>query len=256
MNIRILFTTLCIVFSAQFITAQKSYDALVYEGNKSFDNKKYSDATSKYLDAIQKNQSNFSAHYNLGNALYKDGKFEEAQAEYTKAQQLAKNSDDKAAALNNLGNAHMKLNQPEKAAEFYKKSLKQKPNNESTRKNFEIAKLKQEQKDKKNSKDDQKDKPNQKQEGDKKEEDKKQGGNKEEDKKEKGKQPNGNDKGDDQKGDAPTENKKKEEDGKNSIPKDLENAILNRASNKERETARRILNKNSNSVPLSNDKDW
>ena len=40
------------------------------------------------------------------------------------------------------------------------------------------------------------------------------------------------------------------------MPIDLEDAILNRVGNKERETAKRILNKNSYSMPQSNEKDW
>ena len=47
---------------------------------------------------------------------------------------------------------------------------------------------------------------------------------------------------------------KKSDDGK--MPEDLEKSILNRVENKERETAKRILNKNSYSMPQSNDKDW
>jgi hypothetical protein len=37
----------------------------------------------------------------------------------------------------------MQMNQPEKAADYYKKSLKQNPKSEATRKNYEIAKLKE-----------------------------------------------------------------------------------------------------------------
>jgi hypothetical protein len=37
----------------------------------------------------------------------------------------------------------MQMNQPEKAADYYKQSLKQNPKSEATRKNYEIAKLKE-----------------------------------------------------------------------------------------------------------------
>jgi hypothetical protein len=40
------------------------------------------------------------------------------------------------------------------------------------------------------------------------------------------------------------------------MPKNLENAILDKINEKEKETARRILNKNSYSMPESNEKDW
>ncbi len=40
------------------------------------------------------------------------------------------------------------------------------------------------------------------------------------------------------------------------MPKNLEKAILDKINEKEKETARRILNKNSYSMPESNEKDW
>ncbi|MCB4234633.1 hypothetical protein LDL59_04585 [Kaistella anthropi] len=49
---------------------------------------------------------------------------------------------------------------------------------------------------------------------------------------------------------------KNNNDNDGKLPKDLENSILNRVENKERETAKRILNKNSYSMPQSNEKDW
>lgn len=241
MNSKSIFSLLMILFGAGIFSAQKSYDALIYEGNQNFDKKKYDAATSKYADAIQKNAKDFTAHYNLGNALYKSEKYKEAQAEFEKANQLAKNLPDKSAALHNLGNAYMKMQEPEKAAEFYKQSLKNDPYSEATRKNYEIAKLEQKQKEeqqKKGKEGEGKDDKNKGEEGDKGDQ-------------QKNKQPGGND--EENKGEDSDGNKNKEE-GK--LPKDLQDAILNRAQNKEQETARKILNKNSYSMPQSNDKDW
>ena len=48
-------------------------------------------------------------------------------------------------------------------------------------------------------------------------------------------------------------------DGKNNdgtLPKGMEDAILKKIAEKERETARRILNKDSYSIPESHEKDW
>ncbi|CAD7812176.1 Photosystem I assembly protein Ycf3 [Chryseobacterium aquaeductus] len=243
MNTKNLFLSFMIIFSfSSVMFGQKSYKTLVYEGNQKFDGKDYDGASSKYVEAVKSNEKEFTAHYNLGNALYKSKKYEEAKAEFEKAQSLSQTIPDKAAALHNLGNAYMQMDQPEKAADFYKQSLKQDPYNEATRKNFEIAKLKekenqQKNKDQKSGKggggeDQQKDKD---QKGDSKE--------KGEGQKNEGNSPEGN---------QPDQNKNNE--GK--MPKDLENAILNKVGEKEKETARRILNKNSYSMPESNEKDW
>ncbi|MBB4806012.1 tetratricopeptide (TPR) repeat protein [Chryseobacterium defluvii] len=247
MNTKIIFLSLMIAFSfSHFLYGQKNYRTLVYEGNQKFNGKDYDGASSRYMEAVQSNGNDFTAHYNLGNALYKNKKYEDAKAEFEKAQKFSQTLPDKAAALHNLGNTYMQMNQPEKAADYYKQSLKQDPYNEATRKNYEIAKLKEkENQQKKNeqnnsgkggggndqNKDDQK--------GDKKDQKQDQGNGQQ-------------NKGESDQGNNPDQNKNNE--GK--MPKDLENAILNKVSEKEKETARRILNKNSYSMPESNEKDW
>jgi hypothetical protein len=42
----------------------------------------------------------------------------------------------------------------------------------------------------------------------------------------------------------------------NKIPKDLQKLILQRSANQERETAKKLLNKNGYYSPESNTKDW
>ncbi|WP_053082672.1 tetratricopeptide repeat protein [Chryseobacterium angstadtii] len=249
MNTKIIFLSFFIAFSFSGIMfGQENYRTLVYEGNQKFNGKDYDGASSKYMEAVKVNEKDFTAHYNLGNALYKSKKYEEAKAEFDKAQKLSQTLPDKAAALHNLGNSYMQMNQPEKAADYYKQALKQDPYNEATRKNYEIAKLKekekqQQQKNEQNNSgkggggNDQN--KNDDQKGDKKDQKQDQGsGQKNEGKSEQG--------------DAP----KQDQNNEGKMPKNLENAILDKVSEKEKETARRILNKNSYSMPQSNEKDW
>ncbi|MDQ1855055.1 tetratricopeptide repeat protein [Chryseobacterium sp. WLY505] len=247
MNTKIIFLSFIVAISfSGFMFGQESYKNLVYEGNQKFDGKDYDGASSKYMEAIKSNDKDFTAHYNMGNALYKSKKYEEAKAEFEKAEKLSQTLPDKAAALHNLGNAYMQMNQPEKAADYYKKALKQDPHSEVTRKNYEIAKLKE--KEKQQQKNEQNNS---------------------------GKGGGGNDqnKGDDQKGDKDKkqdqgngpqnegksdqgDNPKQNQNNEGRMPKNLENAILDKINEKEKETARRILNKNSYSMPESNEKDW
>ncbi|WP_312390274.1 tetratricopeptide repeat protein [Chryseobacterium sp.] len=247
MNTKIIFLSLIIAFMfSGLLFGQNNYRTLVFEGNQKFNAKDYDGASAKYFEAIKSNRKDFTAHYNLGNALYKSKKYEEAKTEFERAQKLAQTLPDKAAALHNMGNTYMQMKQPEQAANFYKQALKQDPYNEATRKNYEIAKLKekenQQKKQQNNSgkggggkdqkqNDDQKGNPNDKNQD--------QGSGKQ-------------NQGESQQGKDPNQNQNNE--GK--MPKDLENAILNKVSEKERETARRILNKNSYSMPESNEKDW
>ncbi|MCW3168129.1 tetratricopeptide repeat protein [Chryseobacterium sp. 09-1422] len=245
MNTKILFLSLMIVFSfSSTLFGQKNYKTLVYEGNQKFNGKDYDGASSRYMEAVKSNEKEFTAHYNLGNALYKSKKYEEAKAEFDKAQSLSQTIPDKAAALHNLGNTYMQMNQPEKAADFYKQSLKQDPYNEATRKNFEIAKLKEKQNQQKK---DQESKSGKGGGGDDQQKNKDKNGDPKQDQGQ-GK----NNEGKSPEGDQP----EKDKNNQGKMPKDLENAILNKVSEKEKETARRILNKNSYSMPQSNEKDW
>lgn len=247
MNRNLLFTSVLLIFCTVFFSAQKSYNTLVFEGNKDFDKKNYESSSSKYMEAIKVNEKDFSAHYNLGNSLYKRKMFAEATAEYEKAEKLATTIPDKAAALYNLGNAHMQTNNSKKAAEFYKQALKQDPYNETIRKNYEIAMLKEKEKQEENKQKNNSgggggnDKNQDKNQGDEK-------GDTPQSQSGQGQQNKGEGEGDD-----PNKNKN---DNSGKLPKDLENSILNRVENKERETAKRILNKNSYSMPQSNEKDW
>lgn len=245
MNTKIFFLSFITAFLCSgYLSGQENYRTLVYEGNEKFNKKDYDAASSLYLEAIKKNDKDFTAHYNLGNALYKSRKYEEARAEFEKAQRLSQTLADKSAALHNLGNTYMQLQKPEKAAEFYKQSLKQNPYSEATRKNYEIAKLK--------------DKENQQQKQQKNSSGKGGGGKDQQKNDQKGGPKDQKDQGQGQqnqgKGQGSDPDPKSKDEGK--IPKGLENQILNKVSDKERETARRILNKNSYSMPESNEKDW
>jgi Ca-activated chloride channel family protein len=245
MNLKSIFSAIFVIFCTLSFTAQDNYNTLVFNGNKEFNKKNYESASSQYMSAAQLNDKDFTAHYNLGNSLYKRKMFEEAKAEYEKAYQRAVSFADKAAALYNLGNVHMQTNDSKKAAELYKKALKQDPRNETIRKNYEIAMLKEKEKES------EKNKQNNSNGG---------GGNEEKDEQDKnkgqeqGNSPNnqpGNGEKKEGKENDPTKNG---DDGK--MPGDLEKSILDRVENKERETAKRILNKNSYSMPQSNEKDW
>ncbi|WP_374449641.1 tetratricopeptide repeat protein [Cloacibacterium normanense] len=245
------------------VKAQESLNTLIFRGNRSFDKQKYGEATSTFSEAVKKNEKDFGAHYNLGNSLYKIKKYDEAIAEYQKAQKNTNNKDEKAASYYNEGNAHLQNGDGEKAVNAYKNALKHDPDNEAILKNLQIAKKKQKQKDnKKNQQNQQQNQQNnqnknqdnnQNQQGDQNQENKNNNTKN---------QPNGNI-GDQNKGKgnqgAEKQNQKNEPqdpNDPNKIPKDLQKLILQRSANQERETAKKLLNKNGYYSPESNTKDW
>ena len=106
------------------VKAQESLNTLIFRGNRSFDKQKYGEAISTFSEAVKKNEKDFGAHYNLGNSLYKIKKYDEAIAEYQKAQKNTNNKDEKAASYYNEGNAHLQNGDGEKAVNAYKNALK------------------------------------------------------------------------------------------------------------------------------------
>lgn len=230
------------------IAAQGSYRASIYKGNQYFENGNYEKASSKFLDVVKERNDDFSAHYNLGNSFYKRNKFNEAKSEYEKAQKLAKNNEDRLMAIYNLGNAEMQNKNYSKAADLYKEALKQSPYNKYVRKNYQIAKQKLKKQNKQSRQREGKEKSN---DGDDEQNNNSQ---------------HLNNKGNEQQGGQDNSN---ENDGKGRgkshqipkseerhLPKELEESIMKEVEKKEKETARRILNRQSYSMPKSKEKDW
>lgn len=245
------------------VKAQESLNTLIFRGNRSFDKQKYGEAISTFSEAVKKNEKDFGAHYNLGNSLYKIKKYDEAIAECQKAQKNTNNKDEKAASYYNEGNAHLQNGDGEKAVNAYKNALKYDPDNEAILKNLQIAKKKQKQKDNKQNQQNQQQNQQNNQNKNQDNNQNQQGDQNQENKNNNTKnQPNGNI-GDQNKGKgnqgAEKQNQKNEPQNPNDpnkIPKDLQKLILQRSANQERETAKKLLNKNGYYSPESNTKDW
>lgn len=236
------FLFLFVLLGFYTVKAQSSYKLFMHEGNQYFEKGKFPESRSKFSGAVEKSPNDFAAHYNLGNSLYKEKKFEEARAEYEKALSFAKTKEEGLVAQYNLGNSLMKLDDSKGAAAAYKQALKLDPYQEEARRNYEIAMLKEKEKESQNAGGGG-------------------GGNEGKNKsKDAQKDPNGKP----SEGTAGEGGEGKGEDGKNQgdapkgsqMPKDEQNALLNRVEGRESETARKILNKNTYSVPRSNEKDW
>ncbi len=117
----------------------------VRRGNSAYEDKHYTQAEIDYRRGLGKNKESFSANYNLGNALYKQGKFQDAIGQYLQAGKLANNEKDKsriASTLHNIGNSMYNMGQYDKALDSYKNALKLNPKDEETRYNMALTQLK------------------------------------------------------------------------------------------------------------------
>lgn len=134
---RILLIFSILLCTASMFAQQEAPD--VRRGNKQYAKQDYTAAEVDYRRGLEKNANSFESHYNLGNALFKQDKYAEAQAEYQKAAQLLDGKADKqrlAESYHNLGNAFFAQQQYDKAVTAYQQSLRNNPKDNDTRYNL------------------------------------------------------------------------------------------------------------------------
>lgn len=134
---RILLIFSILLCTASIFAQQEAPD--VRRGNKQYAKQDYTAAEVDYRRGLEKNANSFESHYNLGNALFKQDKYAEAQAEYQKAAQLLDGKADKqrlAESYHNLGNAFFAQQQYDKAVAAYQQSLRNNPKDNDTRYNL------------------------------------------------------------------------------------------------------------------------
>lgn len=135
---------------------------LIRKGNKLYESGKYSDAEINYRKSLEKNKNSFSGTYNLGDALYKQKKYEESASQFNNSMNLSKDKNLLANNFHNLGNALLQSQKYEQSIEAYKNALKLNPEDNDTRYNLAYAQsmLKQQQQQQQQNKKDQKQEKN------------------------------------------------------------------------------------------------
>lgn len=129
---------------------------LLRDGNRSYNKKQYDKADVFYRKALEKDSMDYRGQYNLGNALYRQGKYDEAIRHLEQASATNGISNhQRARTLHNLGNSHASkgiavlkdgegnpeslqqgIAQLQQAATAYRESLKLEPKDEDTRYNL------------------------------------------------------------------------------------------------------------------------
>ena len=128
--------------------AQSAHKSL-RSGDEAFDNAKYENAEKAYQQALKKIPDNTQATYNLGNAMYRQGKYDAAAQVLTDAAQKSQTAAERADAYHNLGNTQMQLQKYDQAVQSYQNSLRNRPGDAETKQNLQMAlKKKQEQQQK------------------------------------------------------------------------------------------------------------
>ncbi len=123
------------------------------EGVDFYNEGKYSDAEVNFKKSLDKNYDSFIGHFNLGDALYKQHRYDEALREYKNALSYAKTKEEKAKVFHNVGNALLQSKKIKESIGAYASALKFNPNDMETKYNLSYAlKLLKKQKNKNQNK--------------------------------------------------------------------------------------------------------
>jgi Ca-activated chloride channel homolog len=120
--------------------AQSGQDrSMVRQGNRHYNEGNYAEAELDYRRALEADPENARALFNLGNALYRQGRYDEAASLFDALTRLAPSDINLASAYHNLGNSHLGAQRYGEGIEAYKNALRISPSDDDTRYNLEYA---------------------------------------------------------------------------------------------------------------------
>ena len=242
-------THILLVFSLLLfysIARTQSARSLVRDGNRAYEANKFADAEIDYRKALEANKTMEEGAFNLGDALYKQDRHDEAADFYRNSVTSSKGPVIRAHAYHNLGNALLKGGKLPESIEAYKNALKLNPADVDTKYNLEYAKamLKQQQQNQQQNKDK---KENDKQEKDKQKQNQQKGDQEKKEKQDKQEQQKQNE----------ARNEKGQQQGKEKkqqISKETAERILEALKNEERDVQKRLQKKVPARIKI--EKDW
>lgn len=132
----ILFIFLFLVPLISFCQKERS---LIREGNENYENNEFKKAEEAYKKALKQNKESFEAAFNLGNSLYKQGRYLEAAQQFEKLTTKGVGKNQKAMIFHNYGNALLKSELIVESVNAYKLALKQNPDSQDSRYNLAYA---------------------------------------------------------------------------------------------------------------------
>ena len=235
------------LFSVAHSWAQTE-NKFIREGNNFYKKNNFTDAEKSYAKSIEKNKESIDAQFNLGDALYKQKKYEDASNLFESLTKKAKDKTQLAQSYHNLGNSLLQNKKYEDCIKAYQNSLKINPKDEDTRYNLAYAKKKLEQQNQQNKDDKNKDNKNDKS----KDQNQKNQDNKDQNKDDKKDQQQGDNK--DSKGDKKDEQQNAQQ--QNKMSKEDAQRLLEAMNNQEKDVQDKLKRKKAVGVKVQIEKDW
>ena len=134
---RLVICNLLLVIALSSFAQKEAGD--VRRGNRDYKKQDFTAAEVDYRRGLEANKNSYEAHYNLGDALFKQDKYQDALSEFETAAKMLDKKDDKeryAKAMHNIGNCQFAQQQYDKAIAAYQESLRANPKDNDTRYNL------------------------------------------------------------------------------------------------------------------------
>jgi len=194
--------------------------------------KKFADAEVKFKKGLEKDPEMFQGHFNLGDAYYKQGRYDEAIQSYKNSLQFTDDKFNESKVYHNIGNSLLKQQKFQESIGSYVNALKKNPDDLETKYNLSYAlnMLKQNQQQQKQNKND-----------------KNQDKNKDQ-------QQNQNQQNQDNKDQNKDKQQNQQQQQKNQISKEDAQRILEALKNNETDLQKKL--RKVKGKPVATDKDW
>lgn len=146
---RLIFITLLTAFSVlafgqnerkHIRSGNKIYMDAVKDTTK-IDTVKFADAETEYRKGLNKKPNDLKWNFNLADAIYKQGRFDEAAGKFGELGEKMETPVEKARAYHNMGNSQLMNSKVDESIESYKKALRQNPTDLETKYNLAYAQL-------------------------------------------------------------------------------------------------------------------
>ena len=127
------------ILSKCLVAAAQDEQSLLLKGNELYKKQQFDKAAEEYKKAAEVNAKNPKAQYNLGNALYKSKKPEDAEKAFDLAADNTKDEMSKSKALYNKGVTLSSRQKLPESIDAYKESLRLNSQDEEARQNLQKA---------------------------------------------------------------------------------------------------------------------
>jgi tetratricopeptide (TPR) repeat protein len=117
----------------------QSTRGLVNDGVDLYKEKKFSDAEVNFKKGTEQTPENFEAKFNLGDAFYKQERYDDAIKSFQSALVNARNDIERSKIFHNVGNSLLKSQKVKESIGAYKEALKLNPNDQETKYNLSYA---------------------------------------------------------------------------------------------------------------------